>query len=120
MPKTTDSKKNRRNRSREKNRRGQSQKAEKQKSRIASLHPMSQRTHLRNESQYSSKRFLGEYSDKGLSAQYLRPNIHPIYQEEMVTSSEGLIVERAASPALLRERRNLSLLDSQLRVHQMV
>ena len=24
--------------------------------------------------------FLGEYSDKGVSAQYLRPNIYPIYQ----------------------------------------
>ncbi len=27
------------------------------------------------------KCFSGEYSDKGVSSQYLRPNIHPIYQE---------------------------------------
>jgi len=26
------------------------------------------------------KCFSGEYSDKGVSSQYLRPNIHPIYQ----------------------------------------
>src|SRR6266568_4520640 len=35
---------------------------------------------LRNESEFSSKRFLGENSDKGISGQYLRPNFHPIYQ----------------------------------------
>jgi hypothetical protein len=27
-----------------------------------------------------AKRFGGEYSDKGVSGQYLRPNLHPIYQ----------------------------------------
>src|SRR6266536_3454814 len=71
---------NRRNRSQEKNKRSLSQKAGKQKSRKNSSLPTKQRTHLRNESEFSSKRFLGEYSDKGTSGQYLRPNIHPIYQ----------------------------------------
>src|SRR5690348_12680563 len=33
-----------------------------------------------NLSGISSKEILAEYSDKGLSAQDLRPNIHPIYQ----------------------------------------
>src|SRR6266702_7187102 len=70
---------NRRNRRQEKNKRSRSQKAGKQKSRKNSSLPTNQRTHLRNESEYSSKRFLGEYSDKGISGQYLRPNIHPIY-----------------------------------------
>src|SRR5436853_640857 len=79
--KTTVSKKmNRRNRSQEKNKRSRSQKAGKQKSRKNSPLPRNQRTHLRNESEYSPKRFLGEYSDQGVSGQYLRPNIHPIYQ----------------------------------------
>src|SRR5260221_2857837 len=75
--KTTVSKKM--NRSQEKNKRSRSQKAGKQKSRKNSPLPTNQRTHLRNESEFSSKRFLGEYSDKGISGQYLRPNIHPIY-----------------------------------------
>src|SRR5256885_14817661 len=83
--KTTVSKKmNRRNRSQEKNKRSLSQKAGKQKSRKNSSLPTKQRTHLRNESEFSSKRFLGEYSDKGISGQYLRPNIHPIYQNLQV------------------------------------
>ena len=34
-----------------------------------------------NLSELSAKHFFGEYSDKGVSAQYLRPNIHPIYQK---------------------------------------
>ena len=71
---------NRRNRCQEKNKRSRSQKAGKQKSRKNSPLPTNQRTHLRNESEYSPKRFLAEYSDKGVSGQYLRPNIHPIYQ----------------------------------------
>src|SRR5438128_9152690 len=29
------------------------------------------------------KRFLDEYSDKGVSGQYLRPNIHPIYHRAL-------------------------------------
>src|SRR5260221_10476108 len=79
--KTTVSKKmSRRNRGQEKNKRSRSQKVGKQKSRKNSTLPTNLRTHLRNESEYSSKRFLGEYSDKGISGQYLRPNIHPIYQ----------------------------------------
>src|SRR5437588_4567996 len=82
MPKTTASMNtDRRNRSREKNRRRRSQKAERRKSRKTSPLPTNQRTHLRNESEFSSKHFLGEYSDKGLPAQDLRPNIHPIYQK---------------------------------------
>lgn len=40
---------------------------------------MNQKTHLRNDAEFSSKRFLGENSDKGISAQYLRPNFHLIY-----------------------------------------
>src|SRR6266436_2641539 len=72
MPKTTASKNtDRRNRSREKNRRRRSQKAERRKSRKNSPLPTNQRTHLRNESEFSSKHFLGEYSDKGLPAQAL-------------------------------------------------
>src|SRR5260370_13800351 len=80
--KTTVSKKmNRRNRNQEKNKRSRSHKAGKQKSRKNSSLPTNQRTHLRNESEYSPKRFWGEYSDKGVSGQYLRPNIHPIYHK---------------------------------------
>src|SRR6266487_5866633 len=52
--KTTVSKKmNRRNRSQEKNKRSRSQKAGKQKSRKNSPLPRNQRTHLRNESEFS-------------------------------------------------------------------
>src|SRR5260370_10688880 len=83
--KTTVSKKmNRRNRNQEKNKRSRSHKAGKQKSRKNSALPTTQRTHLRNESEYSPKRFWGEYSDKGVSGQYLRPNIHAIYHEETI------------------------------------
>jgi hypothetical protein len=39
-----------------------------------------QGTPIRNESEPSSTYFLAESSDKDISAQYLRPNIHPIYQ----------------------------------------
>src|SRR5216684_298129 len=88
--KTTVSKKmNRRNRSQEKNKRSRSQKAGKQKSRKNSPLPTNQRTHLRNESEFSSKRFLGENSDKGVSGQYLRPNIHPIYQLSNILAENG-------------------------------
>src|SRR5438270_10388832 len=86
--KTTVSKKmNRRNRSQEKNKRSRSKKAGKQKSRKNSPLPTNQRTPLRNESEFSPKRFLAENSDKGVSGQYLRPNIHPIYQNEKLWSS---------------------------------
>ena len=34
---------------------------------------------LRNESEHSPKKILGECSDKALSTQHLRPNIDPIY-----------------------------------------
>ncbi len=79
-PKTTVSKKtNRRNRSQEKNKRSRSQKVGKQKSWKNSPLPTNQRTHLRNESEFSPKKRLGENSDKGISGQYLRPNFHPIY-----------------------------------------
>src|SRR6266852_2571804 len=91
--KTTVSKKmNRRNRSQEKNKRSRSQKAGKQKSRKNSPLLTNQRTHLRNESEFSPKRFLDENSDKGVSAQYLRPNIHPIYHELIMLAAQ--IVER--------------------------
>jgi hypothetical protein len=36
---------------------------------------------------------LGEYSDKGLPAQDLRPNIHPIYQKSW---AEGHRIELSA------------------------
>src|SRR5436305_6903028 len=85
--KTTVSKKmNRRNRSQEKNKRSRSKKAGKQKSRKNSPLPRNQRTHLRNESEFSPKKRLGENSDKGVSGQYLRPNIHPIYQVALIES----------------------------------
>src|SRR6266568_1515098 len=77
MPKTTVSKK--RNRSQEKNKRSRNPKARKQRSRKNSPLPTNQKIHLRNEFEFSSKRFLGEYSDKRISGQDLRPNIHPIY-----------------------------------------
>src|SRR5438093_4566747 len=78
MLQTTVSKKtNRRNRSQEKNKRSQK---EKEKSRKNIPQPTKQRIHLRNEFEFPSKRFLGEYSNKGISAQDLRSNIDPIYQ----------------------------------------
>ena len=39
-----------------------------------------------NLSELSAKHFLGENSDKGVSGQYLRPNIHPIYQVALIES----------------------------------
>jgi hypothetical protein len=39
---------------------------------------------IRNESEPSSKYFLAESSDKDISAQYLRPNIHPIYHRHLL------------------------------------
>src|SRR5215510_5356331 len=41
-------------------------------------------TPIRNESEPSSTYFLAESSDKDISAQYLRPNIHPIYQPGII------------------------------------
>src|SRR6266567_8777942 len=80
-PKTTASKKkNRRNRNQKKGRRSRNQKAEKPKSRKSSPLLTNQRTPLRNEVEHSPKHFLAECSDKGVSAQDLRPNIQPIYQ----------------------------------------
>jgi hypothetical protein len=72
-------------------------KAGKQKSWKNSPLPTNRRTHLRNESEFSSKRFLGEYSDKGVSGQYLRPNIHPIYHfRKGLAGACRLVAEEAA------------------------
>src|SRR5260221_9444890 len=99
--KTTVSKKmSRRNRGQEKNKRSRSQKVGKQKSRKNSTLPTNLRTHLRNESKYSSKRFLGEYSDKGISGQYLRPNIHPIYHHRI--KRRVRIFSTSSTDAMLR------------------
>ena len=43
---------------------------------------MNQRTPLRNEFEYSPKPFWGEYSNKGVSGQYLRSSLHPIYHAD--------------------------------------
>src|SRR4051812_10760385 len=108
---------NRRNRSQEKNKRSRSQKAEKQKSWKNSLLPTNQRTHLRNESEFSSKRFLGEYSDKGVSGQYLRPNIHPIYHDfvkllpELAAFLPDLVRSSALDPEQEKRRLYQALLD---------
>ena len=40
-------------------------------------------------SEVSSKRFLGETSDKAISSQYLRPKFHPIYQQNEVDVGPG-------------------------------
>src|SRR5436305_10997108 len=81
MLQTTVSKKtNRRNRNQEKNKRSQK---EKEKSRKNNPQPTKQRSHLRNEFEFPSKRFLGENSNKGLSGQDLRSNFHPIYQVKL-------------------------------------
>src|SRR6266700_1000173 len=70
-----------RNRKPKKNTKSQSQKAKKEKSKEKNgPHQKNQRTPLRNEFEPSAKNHLGEGSNKGLSAQYFRSNLHPIYQ----------------------------------------
>src|SRR6266700_1910813 len=71
-----------RNRKPKKNTKSQSQKAKKEKSKEKNgPHQKNQRTPLRNEFEPSAKNHLGEGSNKGLSAQYFRSNLHPIYQQ---------------------------------------
>src|SRR5262249_10113265 len=64
----------------EKNQRNRSHKATRKQS-AAGNNTLkgNQGTPIRNESEPSSTYFLAESSDKDISAQYLRPNIHPIY-----------------------------------------
>src|SRR5438128_1918365 len=69
-----------RNRKPQKNRRSQSQTAKKQKSEEGkSARQRNPNTPIRNEFDVSPQVFWAECSDKRLSAQYLRPNIQPIY-----------------------------------------
>src|SRR5437660_9795081 len=71
-----------RNRKPQKNRRSQSQTAKKQKSEEGkSARQRNPNTPIRNEFDVSPQVFWAECSDKRLSAQYLRPNIQPIYHE---------------------------------------
>src|ERR1700680_726754 len=71
-----------RNRNPQKNRRSESQTAKKKKSEEGKSDlQRSQNLPIRNEFEHSGHRFWTECSDKGLSAQYLRPNIQPIYQK---------------------------------------
>src|SRR5262249_20430664 len=66
----------------EKNQRNRSHKATRKQS-AAGNNTLkgNQGTPIRNESEPSSTYFLAESSDKDISAQYLRPNIHPIYHQ---------------------------------------
>src|SRR5215831_15786943 len=66
----------------EKNQRNRSHKATRKQS-AAGNNTLkgNQGTPIRNESEPSSTYFLAESSDKDISAQYMRPNIHPIYHE---------------------------------------
>src|SRR5260370_40315848 len=69
-----------RNRNLQKNRRNQRQRTRKRENAGEKSDP--QRTHnlpIRNESEPSAHCFWAESSDKGISAQYLRPNFQPIY-----------------------------------------
>src|SRR5215510_5784503 len=64
----------------EKNQRNRSHKATRKQSAAGNNALKGNRgTPIRNESEPSSTYFLAESSDKDISAQYLRPNIHPIY-----------------------------------------
>src|SRR5438067_919128 len=73
-----------RNRKPQKNRRSQSQTAKKQKSEEGkSARQRNPNTPIRNEFDVSPQVFWAECSDKRLSAQYLRPNIQPIYQKRV-------------------------------------
>lgn len=56
---------------------------------------------IRNKSEPSSTYFLGESSDKDISAQYLRPNIHPIYQLNLKVKYRESF--RPFAPSVLRE-----------------
>src|SRR5712691_9936497 len=77
-----------RNRKRQKNRRSQSQTAKKQKSEEGkSARQRNPNTPIRNEFDVSLQVFWAECSDKRLSAQYLRPNIQPIYHHPATPSS---------------------------------
>src|SRR5215510_9617098 len=64
-----------------KNQRNRSQKATRKQSEAGNNALKGKRgTLIRNESASSSKYFLAESSDKDTPVQYLRPNLHPIYQ----------------------------------------
>src|SRR5260221_5518495 len=52
-----------------------------------------------NRVELSDHRFWAECSDKGLSTQYLRPNLRPIYHEYLGTSA-SLLLTRGTTPAL--------------------
>src|SRR5262249_22906482 len=52
-------------------------------------------TLIRNESASSSKYFLAESSDKDTPVQYLRPNLHPIYQDNTLDPPWRGLAEQA-------------------------
>jgi len=58
---------------------------------------------IRNKSEPSAQRFWAESSDKGVSAQYLRPNLQPIYQYGFVVDYKVNSDEKERLNAFIRE-----------------
>src|SRR5262249_42497700 len=61
-------------------------------------------TPIRNASEPSSKYFLAESSDKDISAQYLRPNIHPIYQKPLHSTFSAVFMAEISAPFMRRQK----------------
>src|SRR6266478_5496985 len=81
-PKSEEGRRERAIRNPQNNRRSQSQTVQKKQSEEGkSALQRNLNTPIRNASEPSVQHFWAESSDKGLSAQYLRPNFQPIYQE---------------------------------------
>src|SRR5258708_36067158 len=73
-----------RNRNLQKNQGSPSQRRKKKKNEARKSAPRrNQNLPIRNESEPSAHCFWAEGSDKRVSAQYLRPNLQPIYQNEL-------------------------------------
>src|SRR5258708_10321623 len=80
-----------RNRNLQKNQGSPSQRRKKKKNEARKSAPRrNQNLPIRNESEPSAHCFWAEGSDKRVSAQYLRPNLQPIYQvNSMVCTASG-------------------------------